>query len=324
MIASTATYRLERNCMAQAEKGLFGRLRDRLAKTRSNLVDNVKRVFTGRGRIDESVYEDLEEVLIEADLGVETTVAIVEDMRRIVAERRLERAEDLYEVLKEELRNELGAGDHRIDWLPQDGVHVALVVGVNGSGKTTTIGKLGARLKKEGKSVVFGAADTFRAAASDQLTVWSERVGVPIIKHQDGSDPAAVAYDAADAAVSRQVDNLLIDTAGRLHTKVNLMEELKKIQRVVAKRITGAPHEVLLVMDATTGQNGLQQAKQFTDALQVTGIVLTKLDGTAKGGIVVAIQRQLGIPIKFIGVGESLDDLQPFDAGTFVDALFSE
>ncbi len=310
--------------MAEANRGFFGRLRDRLAKTRKSLVDNIKQAFSGYAKLDDEVYESLEAILIEADLGVGTTLAMVEDMRRIAKEKKLERPEDLYAVLKDELICILGAGNHELNPPAQNGEpHVTLVAGVNGSGKTTTIGKLAARLIGEGHTVLLGAADTFRAAAADQLAIWSERTGAPLIRHQDRSDPAAVAFDAADAAVSRKIEHLIIDTAGRLHTKVNLMEELKKIQRVVAKRIPSAPHEVLLVLDATTGQNGLQQAKQFTEALAITGIVLTKLDGTAKGGIAVAIQRQLGIPIKLIGVGEAVDDLQPFDAHAFVDALFA-
>lgn len=309
--------------MAEEKKGFFGRLRDRLGKTRSNLVDNVRRVFAGRSRIDEDVYEELEEVLIGADLGVDTTMEIIERMRAVAREQRLEKPEDLMEVLKAELSNLLTPGDHTLSWQAPEGPHVTLVVGVNGSGKTTTVGKLAAHLKAQGKSVLLGAADTFRAAAVEQLTIWSERTGVPIVKHKEGSDPAAVAYDTVDAGVSRGVDAVLIDTAGRLHTKVNLMEELKKVQRVVQKRMPDAPHEVLLVLDATTGQNAMQQARIFTDAIKVTGIVLTKLDGTAKGGIVVAIQKQLGIPIKMIGVGEGVDDLQPFDARQFVDALFA-
>ena len=309
--------------MAEEKKGFFGRLRERLSKTRGNLVDNVKRVFSGRTRIDDEVFEELEEILIQADLGVETTMEIVEDMRRISREGKIEDPAALYEVLKEELVKCLSPGDHAPHWEAPEGPHVTLVAGVNGSGKTTTIGKLAAHLKAQGKSVMLGAADTFRAAAVDQLVIWSERTRVPIIKHQEGSDPAAVAFDAADAALSRKVDCLIIDTAGRLHTKVNLMAELQKIQRVVGKRIAGAPHQVLLVLDATTGQNGLQQAKQFTEALNASGIVITKLDGTAKGGIAVAIQKQLGLPIKYIGVGESVEDLQPFDARQFVDALFA-
>ena len=308
--------------MSERRSGFLGRLRERLGKTRSNLVDNVRRVFSGRSRIDDEVFEELEEILIEGDLGVDTTLAIVADMRRVTQEQKLEDPEALYEVLVDELTQTLEPGDHALEWAkPDDGPHVTLVIGVNGSGKTTMIGKLASKLIAEGKSVVLGAADTFRAAAVEQLTIWSERTGAPIVKHQDGADPAAVAYDATDAAVARGADCLLIDTAGRLHTKVNLMQELKKIQRVVRKRLPGAPHEVLLVMDATTGQNGLQQARLFTEALNVTGIALTKLDGTAKGGIAVAIQKQLGIPIKLIGVGEAIEDLQPFDAREFVDAL---
>ena len=309
--------------MQTEKRGLFGRLRDRLTKTRTNLVENVRRVFAGRARIDDEVFEELEEILISADLGVDTTLAIIDDMRNAAREKSIEKPEELFEILKQELTRALEPGDHAMTWTAQGGPHVTLVIGVNGSGKTTTIGKLASQLTGEGKSVLLGAADTFRAAAVEQLAIWSERAGVDIVKHKEGADPAAVAYDATDAAVSRGIDCLIIDTAGRLHTKVNLMQELKKIQRVIGKRAPGAPHEVLLVMDATTGQNGLQQAKLFTEALNVTGIVLTKLDGTAKGGIVVAIQKQLGIPIKYIGVGEAVEDLQPFNAQEFVEALFA-
>ncbi|HNR29843.1 MAG TPA: signal recognition particle-docking protein FtsY [Candidatus Hydrogenedentes bacterium] len=305
-----------------ARTGFFGRLREGLTKARGGLVDRVKDVFRGRLRIDTAVFADLEEVLIEADLGVETTLRILEQMRATATEQRLENPEDLYRLLEDELGRLLEQGDHAAAFAAPSGPHVTLIAGVNGTGKTTTAGKLAARLIGEGKKVILGAADTFRAAATEQLTVWSERTGAAIVKHAEGADPAAVAYDAVDAALARGVDCVLIDTAGRLHTKVNLMEELRKIQRVVKKRIPEAPHEVLLVLDATTGQNGLQQARIFTEALQVTGIVLTKLDGTAKGGIVVAIQKELGIPIKFIGVGEQVDDLQPFDAKEFVEALF--
>ena len=310
--------------MAQEKKGLFARLRSGLGKTRGGLTDRIRQVFSGRSRIDDEVFEDLEQVLIEADIGVETTFELIEHMRGVAKERKLDNPEELYGVLKDELRALLAPGNHSLSWdagdIPRP--HVMLVAGVNGSGKTTTIGKLAAERAGAGKSVILGAADTFRAAAIEQLTVWSERAGADIVKHQDGADPAAVAYDATDAAVARGVDHLIIDTAGRLHTKVNLMAELQKIQRVVGKRLPEAPHEILLVLDATTGQNGLQQAKQFTEALNVTGIALTKLDGTAKGGIVIAIQKQLGIPIKLIGVGEGVGDLQPFDAESFVEALF--
>jgi len=315
--------------MLEKKVGFFGRLRERLSKTRGSLVQNVRRVFTSRPSIDDEVFEELEQILIEADLGVDTTLGIINDMRRITREKRLTSSEELFAVLKEELVQTLESGAGAVsekpallDWVnPDGGPHITLIVGVNGSGKTTTIGKLACQLQKEGKSVLLGAGDTFRAAAVEQLTIWSERTGVPIVKHKDGADPAAVAYDATDAAVSRGTDCVIIDTAGRLHTKVNLMEELKKIQRVIAKRLPGAPHDVLLVLDATTGQNGLQQARLFTEALNVTGIVITKLDGTAKGGIAVAIQKQLGIPIKFIGVGEAVEDLQPFNAREFVEAL---
>ena len=300
--------------MAEEKRGFFGRLRERLSKTRSSVIESVKRVFAIHGAVDESFFSELEEVLIEADFGVDTALAIVEDMREKARDKAVEDAQDLLGVLKEDLIALLTPGDHAVTWEGGGGPHVTLIAGVNGSGKTTTAGKLAAHLKSRGKTVMLGAADTFRAAAVEQLTIWSERTGVPIIKHQDGADPAAVAYDAADAAQARGIDCLLIDTAGRLHTKVNLMEELKKIQRVVGKRIPGAPHEVLLVLDATTGQNGLQQARIFTGALNVTGLVLTKLDGTAKGGIVVSIQKELGVPIKLIGVGEGVDDLQPFNA----------
>jgi len=304
------------------ESGLFGRLRNGLGDTRTSLVQNVKRIFSGRSGIGDDVFDALEEVLIEADLGVATALAIIEDMRRVADEQHLEEPEGLYEVLENEMATLLEPGDHALHWSAPTPPHVTLIAGVNGSGKTTTAGKLAAQLIGEGKHVLLGACDTFRAAATEQLTIWSERTGAGIIKHSKGADPASVAYDATDAAIARGADNLLIDTAGRLHTKVNLMEELKKIQRVIGKRLPGAPHEVLLVLDATTGQNGLQQARLFTEALSVTGIVLTKLDGTAKGGMVVAIQKELAIPIKLIGVGEGVDDLQPFDARAFVEALF--
>jgi fused signal recognition particle receptor len=304
------------------KRGFFGRLKEKLTKTRSGLAGNVKRLFSGRSKIDEEVFEELEGILIQADLGVETSLDLVEHMREVAKERKLETPDELTEVLKEELVARLEPGDHTMTWEAPDGPHVTLIAGVNGSGKTTTAGKLASKLTGDGKTVLLGAADTFRAAAVEQLTIWSERTGVDIIKHAEGSDPAAVAYDTVEAAVARGTNCVLIDTAGRLHTKKNLMAELEKIQRVTGKRLPGAPHDVLLVLDATTGQNGLSQAQQFTDALNVTGVVLTKLDGTAKGGIVVAIQKQLGLPIKYIGVGEGVEDLQPFDARQFVDALF--
>jgi len=300
----------------------MNRLREKLEKTRTNLVGNVKRVL-GRPLIDDEVFDQLEEILIGADVGVDSTLKIIADLRQAVQAQGIQESEALYALLKSELKALLSEGNHAINWDCASGPHVTLVAGVNGSGKTTTAGKLAAKLRDSGKSVMLGAADTFRAAASEQLAVWSERTGASLIRHAEGSDPASVAYDATDAAVARSMDNLLIDTAGRLHNKVNLMEELRKIQRVVRKRIPEAPHEVLLVLDATTGQNGLEQARQFTQALTVTGIILTKLDGTAKGGMAVAIQRELGIPIKMIGIGEGVEDLEVFDADEFVEALFS-
>ena len=307
---------------AEKPKGLFGRLRESLGKTRTNLVDNVKRVITGRTAIDDDLFEELEETLIQADVGVDTTMTIIADVRRLAREQRISTPEALLEVLKQELIRLVQPGDHSLSFEAPSPPHVTLIAGVNGSGKTTTAGKLAARLKAQGKSVMLGAADTFRAAAAEQLTIWSERTGAPIVRHKEGADPAAVAYDAVDSAAARGMDCVIVDTAGRLHTKVNLMEELKKIHRVVKKRLPDAPHEVLLVLDATTGQNGLQQARTFTEALTVTGIVLTKLDGTAKGGVVIGIQRELGIPIKLIGIGEQVDDLQPFDPVEFINAMF--
>ena len=304
--------------------GFFARLKEKLTKTRTSLVSGVKRIFSGRTRIDDEIFDELEELLIEADIGVETTQQVVADMRRISRERGLDTPDQLYDVLKEELVQLLDNGGKAPQWEAVGEPHITLIAGVNGSGKTTTAGKIAQKLREQGKTVVLGAADTFRAAAAEQLTIWADRTGATIIRHKEGADPAAVAYDATDAAIARHIDNVLIDTAGRLHTKAHLMEEIRKIQRVVRKRLPNAPHQVLLVLDATTGQNGLQQAKVFTEALQVDGIVLTKLDGTARGGMAVAIQKQLGIPIMLIGVGESAEDLQPFNSRQFVEALFEE
>lgn len=302
--------------------GFMGRLRDSLSKTRVGLVENVRSLFQGRLRVDEEVFEELEALLIEADIGVDTVLVIVNDMRQRCRETGLSDPDALVALLKAELVAAIRPGNHSVDFTCAEGPHVTLIAGVNGSGKTTTTGKLAAHLASQGRTVLLGAADTFRAAASEQLAVWSERSGAALVRHQEGADPASVAYDSVDAGIARGVDNILIDTAGRLHTKAHLMEELKKIQRVVQKRMPAAPHEVLLVLDATTGQNALQQARIFTEAIQVTGIVLTKLDGTAKGGIVFKIQKELGIPIKLIGVGEKLEDLQPFNPEEFVAALF--
>jgi fused signal recognition particle receptor len=297
-----------------------------MGKTRARLAEGLKTALL-RGHVDEGTYEELEAALIQADVGVQTTADLVERMRNHVHDEGIYSADELYAALKKDLvriieKSAPRSEDALAEWKSDDGPFVTLVCGVNGSGKTTTAGKLAAKLRAMERTVVLGAADTFRAAAAEQLTIWAERSGATIIKSGEGADPASVAYDAVDAAVARGASNVIIDTAGRLHNKVNLMEELKKIQRVVSRRIPGAPHEVLLVLDATTGQNGLQQARIFTEALTVTGITLTKLDGTAKGGMAISIQRELGIPIKFVGVGEKLEDLQPFNPKDFASALF--
>ncbi|MCK5861005.1 MAG: signal recognition particle-docking protein FtsY [Candidatus Hydrogenedentes bacterium] len=305
-----------------SETGFFSKLKAGLGKTRTGLIGNVRKIFTGTDPVSEKMFDSLEEILISADVGVETTLLIIDEMRARVKAEKITDPQKLYKILKGEMIALFGTNATSTTWKKEDGPHITLIAGVNGSGKTTTAGKIAAKLSGEGHSVLLGAADTFRAAATEQLTIWAQRANAEIIRHQEGADPGAVAYDTIDAAIARKCDNVIIDTAGRLHNKVNLMEELKKVQRVISKRLPDAPHEVLLILDATTGQNGLQQAKQFTDALSVSGIILTKLDGTAKGGMAVAINKQLGIPIKMIGVGEGVDDLQPFDATQFVDALF--
>lgn len=305
-----------------SDTGFFSRLKSGLGKTRNGLIGGIKRIFSANDAASLEMFEALEENLISADVGVETTLQIVEDMRKRVKAEGIEDASRLYEILKEEMTELLTQSEGGCDWRREGEPHVMLVAGVNGSGKTTTAGKIAYTLAQERRTVVLGAADTFRAAAGEQLAIWAERAGAQLVRHQEGADPGAVAYDAVDAGIARKADNVIIDTAGRLHTKVNLMEELKKVHRVIGKRQPGAPHEVLLVLDATTGQNGLQQARQFTQALNVNGIVLTKLDGTAKGGMVIAIHKHLGIPIKLIGVGEGVEDLQPFNARDFVAALF--
>ena len=297
--------------------GWLGRLRAGLARTRQTLTAKVDDLL-GRG-IDESFYEALEETLIQADLGVRTAAAVVARLReRARGDARTPEA--LRRALVEILTAALGT-PAPLALIPPPAV--VLILGTNGSGKTTTIGKLAFRLKGEGRKVLLVAADTFRAAAIDQLGVWAERVGVDVIQHQAGADPAAVVFDAAQASHARHVDVLIVDTAGRLHTKTNLLEELKKVDRVLRRELPGAPVEALLVLDATTGQNGIAQARQFQAALPLTGVVLTKLDGTARGGVVVAISEELGLPVKFVGFGEGLDDLQPFDPRVFSEALFA-
>ncbi|MDA8223728.1 signal recognition particle-docking protein FtsY [Desulfosporosinus sp.] len=300
--------------------GFFSKLKEGLSKTRQNFVEKVEEVFTGRKKIDEELYEELEEVLIRSDVGVNTSFELVERLRKEVKQRKLSDPNELTAVLQELIAELLGE-ESSLTFAKQ-GPTIILVVGVNGVGKTTTIGKLANWLKRDGKRVIMAAGDTFRAAAIDQLEVWGERSGVEVIKQREGADPAAVAYDAVQAAKSRNVDVVIVDTAGRLHNKVNLMEELRKVKRVMDREISGAPHEVLLVLDATTGQNALQQAKLFQEVAGVTGIVLTKLDGTAKGGVVLGIQGETHIPVKWIGIGEGMEDLRPFVPEDFASALF--
>lgn len=308
---------------AVEKPGFFGRLKDSLNKTRQGFVGRID-VLIHRGRaIDEDLFEELEEILVQADVGVNTAMELVERTRRTVKEKRLDDAGELKAILKEHIRDMLGNETAPLNISDQSPT-VMMVVGVNGVGKTTTIGKMAHQFKVGGMKVLIGAADTFRAAAIDQLEVWSERVEVDLIKHREGADPAAVAFDSLQAAKARNADLLIIDTAGRLHTKTNLMEELKKISRVLNREIAGAPHEVLLVLDATTGQNAVNQAKLFGEAVGVTGIALTKLDGSAKGGIVIAIKQALDIPVKLIGIGEGMEDLRPFSPDDFVEALFAE
>ena len=301
--------------------GVVRRLREGLARTREGLVKKIDQAIRRYDRIDEDLLEEIEDILIQTDVGVDTTMKIIDGLRQRAVKERTKKPEDLQILLRDEMARIM----NRTPPIPEsnDRPHVILVVGVNGSGKTTTIGKLAARYKQEGKKVLLAAADTFRAAAIEQLEVWAHRSDVEIVKHQQGSDPSAVAYDALQAANARDVDVLIIDTAGRLHTKDNLMEELKKIKRTLSKQIEGTPHETIIVLDGTTGQNAMTQAKIFHEALNgLTGIVLTKLDGTAKGGIVLSITDQLSIPVKMIGVGEGIEDLQDFNANDFVTALF--
>ena len=302
-----------------------------LEKSRTNVFQKLARVFTGKRKVDESLLEELEEALISADVGVDTTMKVLDRMRRRARFEAFVEVEELYQMLRDEIAGLFsegaGASESTTYQLPgatPDFPTVIMVVGVNGVGKTTTIGKLAHRFKSEGHSVLLGAADTFRAAAIEQLEVWAGRAGVPIISQHMGADPAAVAFDTLQAAVSRKSDVVIIDTAGRLHNKRGLMEELTKIRRVMDKVVPGAPHEVLLVLDGSTGQNAVEQAKQFAQATDVSGLVLTKLDGTAKGGVVLAISDQLHIPVRFIGVGEKMEDLQDFHVLEFIDSLLPE
>lgn len=301
--------------------GFFQRLVSGLTKTRDNIVSSMDSIFSGFSKIDEDFYEELEEVLIMGDLGVQATYDILDDLREKVKERHIKEPADCRELLIESIKEQMEVGETAYEF--EDKTSVVMVIGVNGVGKTTTIGKLAGKLRAMDKKVVMAAADTFRAAAGEQLKEWANRAQAELIGGQEGSDPASVVYDAVAAAKARHADVLLCDTAGRLHNKKNLMEELKKMNRIIDREFPEAYRETLVVLDATTGQNALQQAKEFNEVTDITGIVLTKMDGTAKGGIAVAIQAELGIPVKYIGVGESIEDLQKFDADEFVNALFT-
>lgn len=311
---------------ADSGGGFFGRLKNGLAKTRQILTTDIEDLFESSRGIDDEMLEELEELLITSDLGVQTAMDLVAKVTKKA--HKINGPKALKNTIRDELLQllepapEVGLNGDALPVIEPPQPKVVMVIGVNGVGKTTTIGKIAAKASRDGQKVIIAAADTFRAAAAEQLTIWAERAGAQIVRHKDNADPAAVAFDAVESAVARKADLLLIDTAGRLHTKVNLMEELKKIHRTVAKRLPGAPHEVLLVLDATTGQNALSQAKLFNEAMGVTGLALTKLDGTAKGGIVVSICSELQLPLEFVGVGEGVDDLQTFDPKAFVKALF--
>lgn len=302
------------------KKGFFGKLVAGLQKTRDNIIAGVDSIFSGFSAIDDEFYEEIEETLIMGDLGIQTTMSIVEDLKKKVKEKGIKDPSECKQLLMDSIMEQMDLGENAYEF--ENRKSVLLVIGVNGVGKTTSVGKLAGQMKDDGKKVIVAAADTFRAAAIEQLTEWARRAGVDIIAQQEGSDPAAVVYDAVAAAKSRHADVLICDTAGRLHNKKNLMEELKKINRIIDKEYPDAYRETLVVLDGTTGQNALVQAKQFMEVADITGIILTKLDGTAKGGIAVAIQSELSIPVKYIGVGEKIDDLQKFNANEFVNALF--
>lgn len=302
------------------KKGFFGKLVAGLQKTRDNIIAGVDSIFNGFSAIDDEFYEEIEEILIMGDLGIQTTMSIVEDLKKKVKENNIKDPAECKQLLMDSIMDQMDLGENAYEFENQKSV--LLIIGVNGVGKTTSVGKMAGQLKDDGKKVIVAAADTFRAAAIEQLTEWARWAGVDIIAQQEGADPAAVVYDAVAAAKSRHADVLICDTAGRLHNKKNLMEELKKINRIIDKEYPEAYRETLVVLDGTTGQNALVQARQFMEVADITGIILTKLDGTAKGGIAVAIQSELGIPVKYIGVGEKIDDLQKFNAEEFVNALF--
>lgn len=304
----------------EKKKGFFGRLVAGLTKTRDHIVSGIDAVFSGFSHIDDDFYEEIEEILVMGDLGVHATQEIIENLKKQVKEQHIKEPADCKELLIESIKQQMDVGETAYRF--EDEQSVVMVIGVNGVGKTTSVGKLAGKLRAQGKKVVLAAADTFRAAAGSQLEEWANRAGVEMIGGQEGADPASVVYDAVAAAKARHADVLLCDTAGRLHNKKNLMEELRKINRIIDREYQEAFRETLVVLDGTTGQNALAQARQFAEVADITGIILTKMDGTAKGGIAVAIQSELGIPVKYIGVGESIDDLQKFDSNDFVNALF--
>ena len=308
--------------MSEEKKGFFSRLVSGLAKTRANIAAGIDSIFSGYSAIDDDFYEEIEEILIMGDIGINATNAILEDLKQKVKEQHIKEPSECKQLLINSIKEQMQVGD--VAYRFEQEKSVVLVIGVNGVGKTTSVGKLAGKLKDQGKKVILAAADTFRAAAGEQLTEWANRAGVEIIGGSEGADPASVVYDAVCAAKARHADVLLCDTAGRLHNKKNLMEELRKINRIIDREYTDAFRETLVVLDGTTGQNALEQARQFKEVCDITGIILTKLDGTAKGGIAVAIQSELGIPVKYIGVGESIEDLQKFDADEFVNALFHQ
>lgn len=305
----------------EEKSGFFSRLKKGLSKTRDNFVNKVTGLFSGNN-IDDEFFEELEELMIQADVGIHTTMELIDELKEVVDEKDIETSEELYEIFKDKLAEMLHneEGELSLD----SSLNIIMVVGVNGSGKTTTIAKIASRFKDKDKDVMMAAGDTFRAGAIDQIKVWGNRLGIKVIAQSEGSDAAAVAYDAVQSAKARDMDLLIIDTAGRLHTQTNLMKELKKVRNIIGREAEGANVEVLLVLDATNGQNAISQAKLFDDAVDVDGIALTKLDGTAKGGVVIAIKNELGLPIKLIGVGEDAEDLQNFDPDEFVEALFAE
>ena len=306
--------------MAEERKGFFRRLAEGLTKTRNNIVSGMDAIFSGFSDIDDDFYDEIEEILVMGDIGINATTAIIANLKQKVKEQHIKNPQECKELLINSIKEQMQVGETAYEF--EHRTSVVLVIGVNGVGKTTSVGKLAGKLKDQGRKVILAAADTFRAAAGEQLTEWANRAGVEIIGGSEGADPASVVYDAVCAAKARKADVLLIDTAGRLHNKKNLMEELKKINRIIEREFPDAYRETLVVLDGTTGQNALEQARQFGEVADLTGIILTKLDGTAKGGIAVAIQSELNIHVKYIGVGEHIDDLQKFDADTFVNALF--